>query len=530
MFKILITDELGKAGLVKLDQAEDADYICKPGLSQEELKAIIPEYDAVIVRSGTQIGVDVLDTAVNLKIIGRAGIGIDNIDVMAASTRGIIVMNTPQANSVATAEMSIAMLLAASRNLAPAHQSLAAGKWERAVHVGHQLRRKKLGIIGLGQVGRLVAKRALAFEMDVGAYDPYISEEVALDLGITLIDLEDLLAHSDYITLHAPLVPETENMINTDTLKLMKDGVILVNVARGRLIDEAALAEALKSGKVLAAALDVYQQEPPENSPLIGLPNVLHTPHLGASTHEAQKEVSIQIVEQVLDALRGTDFRNAINMPFPEGPEFADLRPYILLGEKLGQLHSHMAAGPIRRVEIEVRGDSADDLIKPVAAGILKGILEKSFSSNDNYINYINAPILAQEQGIVTSQAKGVSPVDYTNLISCRAHSLEGDITLAGVLFAGSEPRLVQVDDYTLEAKPFGDVLILKNKDVPGVIGQVGTILAAYEVNIGEWRMGRNEPGGEALSFINVDSHPPTAVIDALEKIPAITQVKLISL
>lgn len=527
MFKILISDKLGAAGLERLDQIAEAAYDLKTGMSKEELMAILPAYDALIVRSETKVDADVLAVGQNLKVVGRAGMGVDNIDVRAATMRGIIVMNTPQANSIATAEQAMALMLAASRYTAQSHSSLAAGEWNRSQYTGIQLYRKTLGIVGFGRIGRHVAKRAQAFGMEVLAYDPYVSEEVGRDHGVTLVDLDDLLAQSDYISLHTALMPETENMINAETIAQMKDGVILVNAARGKLIDETALAQALKSGKVKAAGLDVYRREPPVDSPLIGLPNVVHTPHLGASSLEAQRDVATQIVDQILDALRGRDFRNAVNMPFPAGPGFDELRPYMTLAEKLGLLHCHLAEGTIRRVEIEVRGDDVDVLIKPVAAGLLKGILQKSISEE---VNYINAPVLAEENGITTSQTKGLTPIDYPNLISCKVQWEKGERLLAGVLFGGSEPRLVQVDEYKLEAKPLGEVLVLRNKDVPGVIGQVGTILAAYEVNIGEWRMGRDKPGGEALSFINLDSKPDMAVLDALAKIPAITNVKLVSL
>lgn len=527
MFKILISDKLGAAGLERLGQTKDATYALKTGMRKEELMAILPEYHALIVRSETKVDADVLAAGKNLKVVGRAGMGVDNIDVRAATMRGIIVMNTPQANSIATAEQALALMLAASRYTAQSHASLAAGEWNRAQFTGVQLYRKTLGIVGFGRIGRHVAKRAQAFGMEVLAYDPYISEEVGRDHSVTLVDLDDLLAQSDYISLHTALLPETESMINAQTIAQMKDGVILVNAARGKLVDEAALAVALQSGKVKAAGLDVYRKEPPENSPLIGLPNVVHTPHLGASSLEAQHDVATQIVEQILDALRGKDFRNAVNMPFPAGPGFDALRPYMALAEKLGLLHSHLAGGAIRRVEIEVHGDDVDALIKPVAAGLLKGILQKSLTDE---VNYINAPVLAEENGISTSQTKGIAPLDYPNLISCKVQWEGGERLLAGVLFGGSEPRLVQVDEYPLEARPFGHVLVLQNKDVPGVIGQVGTLLATYQVNIGEWRMGRDKPGGEALSFINLDNEPPTAVLDALAKIPAITNVKLVNL
>lgn len=527
MYKILISDKLGQAGLDRLAQAEDAVYDLKPGMSKEELISVIPEYDALIIRSGTKVDADVLAAASKLKVIGRAGIGVDNIDVPAATTRGVIVMNTPTANSIATAEQTMALMLAASRNTAQAHASLLAGEWKRAQFTGVELFQKTLGIIGFGRIGRLVAARAQAFGMEVLAYDPYISEEIGREHNVTLVDLEDLLPQADYITLHTALVPETANIINGETINQMKDGVIILNVARGKLIDEQALAEALSSGKVKAAGIDVYRQEPPVNNPLIGLPHVVHTPHLGASTVEAQWAVATQIADQVLDALRGKDYRNALNMPFKAGPGFAAIRPYMRLGEKLGQLHAQLCDSQIKRVEIEIQGDDVDELIKPVAAGVLKGILK---TTTDLPVNTINAPVLAEKAGIITSETKGIGSIDYHNLIICRAQWPGGSRLLAGVLIGGSEPRLVQMDQYRLEARPEGCILMMQNRDVPGVVGQVGTILAAYEVNIGEWRMGRDKPGGEALSFLNLDSHPPEEVLHALEKITAVTKVKLVSL
>lgn len=527
MHKILVSDKLGQAGLDRLDSAEDATYDIKTGLSKDDLIAIIPEYDGLIIRSGTKPDADVLAAATRLKVIGRAGIGVDNIDIKAATSRGIIVMNTPQANSIATAEQTMALMLAVSRHTAPAHASLLAGEWKRSAFVGQQLYRKTLGVIGFGRIGRLVTRRAQSFGMDVLAYDPYVSEDVARDLGVTLVDLDDLLPAADYITLHTASTPETSKMINADAFAQMKDGVILVNVARGKLIDEEALLDALDSGKVGRAALDVYTTEPPSGSPLIGHPNVLHVPHLGASTVEAQRDVATQIVDQVLDALRGTDYRNAINMPFRAGPEFSAARPYLELAETMGVLQAHMADAPIRRVEVESGGDAAGELVRPIAAAMLKGIM--SHGSPDS-VNYINAPVLADERGITISQTKGLGKLDYTNLIACRVHWDGGDRMMAGVLFGESEPRIVQVSSYHLEAKPRGHILLMLNRDVPGVIGQVGTILAAYNVNIAEWRLGRSAPGGEALSFINLDNAPPDAVIDALRNVPAIQKVKLIHL
>jgi D-3-phosphoglycerate dehydrogenase len=363
--------------------------------------------------------------------------------------------------------------------------------------------------------------------MEILAYDPYVSEDVARELGITLVDLDDLLAQSDYITLHTVVSPETTKMINPETITKMKPGAILINVARGKLIDEDALADALKSGHLKAAALDVFVEEPPLDSPLIGLPNVLHTPHLGASSIEAQKDVATQIADQVLNALRGTDFRNTINMPFHAGPDFATTRPYLDLAEKLGIFQWAMAPAPIRRIQVEVRGDMVDRLVRPVASALLKGILEKSLSDP---VNYINAPVLAEEHDISITQSVGLTLTDYPNLISCLVHWDGGQRLVAGVLFGSSGPRIVQVDNFQLDANPSGLVLILENQNVPGILGQVGTILAAHNVNIGEWRMGRRSPGGEALSFINLDDELSPEVLESLTLIPAVTNARLLSL
>lgn len=527
MYRILVSDKLGDIGLQRLEQADDASYELRVDLSPEELLDVIPEFDALIIRSGTTVNAELLEAGTKLKVVGRAGIGVDNIDIKTATAKGIIVMNTPQANAIATAEQAIALMLAVSRHLAPAHASLLSGQWHRSDYLGLQIYRKTLGIIGFGRIGRLVAERAQAFGMEVIAYDPYVSEEVGHELGVTLENLDDLLAESDYISLHTVLSTDTKGMINSETIDKMKNGVVIINGARGKLIDENALADALNSGKVRAAAVDVYCQEPPVDNPLIGLSNVLHTPHLGAGTIEAQRDVATQIVDQVLDALRGADFRNTINMPFHAGPDFVTTRPHMELAETIGVLQAALANGPIQQVEVEVRGEAVDHLIRPVAAALLKGVLEQAVS---NPVNYINAPVLAEEHGISISQTKGMNLVDYPNQISCRVHWEGGQRLLSGVLFAGSQPRIVQIDDYHVEANPHGIVLIMQNQDVPGVIGQVGTILATFKINVGEWRMGRHHPGSEALSFINLDDEPPVSVLNALEQIPAVVSVKLVSL
>ncbi|MDJ0754042.1 MAG: phosphoglycerate dehydrogenase [Ardenticatenaceae bacterium] len=531
MYKILISDKLGQAGLDRLDEMDDMSYDMITGLSKEELMAKLPDYDALIVRSGTRPDSDILAAGKKLKVVGRAGIGVDNIDLEAATKLGIFVMNTPQANSVATAEQTMALMLAVNRHTAPAHASLLAGEWARSKFVGTELYGKTLGIIGFGYIGRLVAARAQAFGMTVIAYDPYISEAVGREHNVELFDLDDLLAQTDILTLHTVVSPETTRMINRETIGKMKDGVILINVARGKLIDEEALAAGLQSGKVAAAGLDVYFNEPPTNSPLIGLPNVLHTPHLGASSREAQRAVAVEMVEAVADALRGVDFRNTVNVSFPKGLDFNKVRPYMALAEKIGRLQSGLTDAPFTKIEIEVGGEEMKQMVRPIASALLKGLLIKISPE----INEINAPLIAEQHGVQIAQEYGQNTLSYTNLVWCRAHwkNKQGEKrtrVVAGALFAGLEPRIVEVDDYLIEAKPEGLVLIMRNQDVPGVIGQVATILATYGVNIGEWRLGRSAPGGEALSFINLDGSPPAGALDALSHAKAVTAVKLIEM
>lgn len=528
MYRILISDKLGAAALQKLKEYDDVAVDVKTGLSTEQLLESIPAYDALIVRSGTQVTADMLAAGVRLRVVGRAGVGVDNIDVKAASMHGIVVMNTPGANSIATAELTMALMLAVSRNIPQAHSSLMADEWRRGDFVGGQLYHKVLGIVGFGRVGKLVAERAKAFGMDILVYDPAILEETARDLGVLLVELDDLLSQADYITLHAALVPATNKLINAETISQMKDGAILINAARGKLVDEQALAEGIKSGKLAAAAVDVFSSEPPTaDNPLVGLPNVVHTPHLGASTREAEREVGIQIVGQVVSALRGTDFSYTVNMPFEIEGDFASVKPYLELAETIGRLHAGLADQPIQRVEIEVHGETVGNLVRAIGSGLLKGVLE---ATSEVPVNYINAPTLANERGISIAQTVGLNDLDYPNLVACRAIWNGGRRLLAGVLFGGSVPRIVQIDDYRLEARPEGIVLVMQNQDVPGVIGQVGTLLANHGVNIGEWRLGRIRPGGEALSFINLDSEPSETVLQQLTEIEAVIQAKVVRL
>ncbi len=528
MFRILVSDKLDQPGIDQLDADPDCQYDIKTNLSPEQLLEEIPAYDGLIIRSGTQVTSDVIKAARNLKVIGRAGIGVDNVDVKAASQAGIIVMNTPQANSVATAEHTMTSLLALCRHTAPAHASLLAGQWQRSSYTGIQLYRKTLGLVGFGRIARLVAQRARGFDMQVIAFDPYVSAEVGQQAGVELVDFNELLTRADVISLHTSMSPETENIINAETISKAKDGVIIINPSRGKLIDEHALADALQSGKVKGAAIDVYRKEPPEKDhPLIGLPGVLHTPHLGASSEEAQRDVAQQIVAQVLDALNERDFRNSVNMPFSVGPNFSEVEPYMALASKIGALQYHMADAPVRKVELEITGEAIEELTKPIATGLLKGLLEHiSFDS----VNYINAPTVANDMGIEVSQTKGLSGSDYANLITCRVEWDGGERVISGTLFGGQHPRIVEVSKYRIDVEPEGTMLIMMNKDVPGVIGQVGTLLGKHGVNIAEWRLGRSEKGDQALAMINLDSDLSDTALTEIESLPAILKVKLVQL
>ena len=528
MFHILVSDKLGQPGLERLAQDPTIHFDVKTGLSESELIKEIAQYDALIIRSGTQVTSAVLEAGVRLKVVGRAGIGVDNVDVKAASNRGVIVTNTPQANTIATAEHTMTSLLAACRHTAAAHASLLAGQWERSSYTGIQLYQRTLGLLGFGRISRHVAKRAQAFGMKVIAYDPYVNPEVGDQNGVKLLELDEVLAQADMISLHTSMSPETENIINQENLNKCKDGVIIVNPSRGKLVDEYALADAVKSGKVRAAAVDVYRNEPPaKDHPLIGLENVLHTPHLGASTEEAQRDVALQIVDQVIGALNNKDFRNAVNMPFEVGPDFKKMEPYMVLAAKIGMLQFHMAEGPVQSINIELKGEAVSDMAKPIATGVLKGYLQSVIPES---VNYINAPALAHERGIVVSQSKDLTSADYTNLIVIKVNWQGGSRTISGTLFSGEYPRVVRIGDYQLDVDPTGTMLMMVNNDTPGVIGKVGTILAEDGVNIAEWRLGRSQAGDRALAFIQLDSEPSTEAIARLKKVDAIEKLKVIDI
>ena len=527
-YRVLITDDLSSQALERLQAAEDTSFsmVCRP--SPEKLREIVPTYDAIIIRSSVRVDADLLSVASQLRVVGRAGMGLDNVDIDAASLRGVIVMNTPGANTIATAEHALALLLALCRCVPRADASVRSGEWTRGQFTGVQLYGKTLGIVGLGRIGAQVARRAKAFGMTVVAHDPYISDEVARDLNVTLVDLSELLAHSDFITLHTALTPETRGMINAQSITHMMPGVRVVNCARGGLVDEAALVDALRSGHIAGAALDVFADEPlSPGSPLRAMPNVVLTPHIAASTVEAQRDVGTQTVDQVLAALRGEDYRNAVNMPVVDARVFRVLNPYLLLAEKLGSLQMQLSEGRIKRLEVEFQGEEVADYVKPLTVALLKGLLDPI---TDAPVNYISAPHLAMQRGISVSETRGLPTPQYANLLSCRVLWDEGQRLVSGSLLGHESPRVVQIDDFRIDAQPEGIVLVMESIDVPGVVGRVGSLLGAYAINIAEWRLGRIAPAEEALSFINLDSPVSQDVLNELVRLAGVNRVRQVRL
>jgi D-3-phosphoglycerate dehydrogenase len=531
MYNILITDDIGPAGLRLLDAASDVkcDIVKLP--SHEQLLKTIGEYDAIITRSGTPLSADVFNAAKQLKVAGRAGVGMDNVDIDAATLRGILVMNTPDANTLAATELTMALMLAVCRHLPPAQTSVKRGEWTRNKFNGVQLNDKTLGVIGLGRIGSRVATRCQAFGMKVIAYDPYIAEEVAVRLHVRLVgELDELLATADLITLHTPLTEETRGMIGAAQVAKMKDGVRLINCARGGICDEQALYDGLVAGKIAGAALDVFSFEPPRTDllqRLLALDNIVATPHIGANTLEAQRDVAVQIVQQVIDALRGVNFRNVVNLPFAEGVDYRSLAPYMTLAEKIGSLHMQLIRGRIGRVEVEFRGDEVEAHVKPLTVALLKGLLAPILS---DAVNYVNAPRLAEERGITVAQTRHPAAQDYSNVILCRVISAKETRLIGGALFLRTQPRIVLLDDYRIDGLPSGPALIMSNRDVPGVIGQVGTLLGHNSINIGEWRMGRAAPGQMAVSFINIDTPANEQVLAELRALSQILDVRQVML
>ncbi len=530
MYKILVSDKLAEEGLKILKNESDFDVDYKPGLSKEELMNIIGNYDAIIIRSATKLPKEVLKKADKLKVIGRAGIGVDNVDIDAATEKGIVVMNTPQGNTITTAEHTIALMMSLTRNIPQATASMKAGKWEKSKFIGTELFNKTLGIIGLGNIGTIVADRARGLKMKVIGYDPYISEETALKKGVKLVEFDELLAESDFITIHTPLTNSTRNLINKDTIAKMKDGVRIICCARGGIVNEDDLYEALKSGKVAGAALDVFAKEPPDfNHPLFKCDNFICTPHLGASTKEAQINVAIAIAEQIIDFLKRGVIKNAINVPSVTSEILKNLSPYIQLGEKLGAFVTQMCSTScgFTDVFIDYFGEIANQDVTPITLSILKGLLTPMLGDN---VNFVNAQYIARDRGIKLHESRSEAEKNYSSSIVVSTVSNGNKVTVEGTVFGKEELRIVRINNFRVEAEPKGHLILIYNYDKPGVIGNIGTLLGNKNINIGNMQFGREKPGGMAISLLKVDQKINNEILDEIKKLPNIINAQLIEL
>ncbi|MFQ5681062.1 MAG: phosphoglycerate dehydrogenase [Candidatus Omnitrophota bacterium] len=528
MFKILISDPLAKEGAEILERERQLGVDLRPGLSPEELEQAIGGYDGLIVRSATKVTARVISAAKRLRVIGRAGVGLDNVDLEAATSRGIIVMNTPGGNTISTCEHTLSMLLCLSRNIPQANTSVKAGEWKRSKYIGVEVYGKVLGVVGLGRIGREVSKRALALGMKIAAYDPFLSRDKAEELGVELVEMEELLRRADYITVHTPLTNETRHIISDREFALMKDGARIVNCARGGIIDEAALRRALQSGKVKAAALDVFEKEPPpKGSPLLRQDNLIVTPHLGASTQEAQINVAVEIAEAVRDALLGRGIRNAANYPCLEPEICKVLQPYINLAESLGLFCGQLVSGRICDVRLEYSGEISKMDCASLSLAAVKGLLSPVLQET---VNFVNSLSLAKERGIKVNQAKCSQSEEFTNLISLAVRADKGMRRISGTLFTNKQARIVKLDDFYLEAIPRGVMLVIYNLDKPGVIGNLGILLQRHNINIAGMNFGRKEPGGEAITVLNVDSPPSAQVLAKIKGLENISAVRMIRL
>jgi len=523
--KILVSDPVSQQGVELLQKEYEVDV--KTGLPIEELIRIIPEYDGLVVRSETKVTKAVMDAAVNLKVIGRAGVGVDNIDVPEATKKGIIVLNAPEGNTVAATEHTMAMMLALARNVPQAHASLKGGKWARSAMMGVEMRGKTLGILGLGRIGSGVAKRALAMEMDIVAYDPFISAEQAEAMGIKLVELAEIFPIADFITLHLPKTPETKNLLNKETFAKMKPGVRIVNCARGGVINELDLAEAVEQGIVAGAAIDVFEKEPvdPEN-PLLKLDKVIVTPHLGASTAEAQVGVAVDVAKGIIAVLKGEPISTAVNMSPVQSHVLEVIRPYFNLAEKMGCLAINLAEGRINAVDVEYNGEISEVDSKMLTTAVIKGLLNSILTEQ---INYVNAPGVAKSRGIKVREVKSKDTANFANLITVRVHTDKNSHLVAGTLFGHSEGRIVMIDEYRVDVDPRAFLIVGPHINRPGIIGNVGTVLGNAGINIDSMQVGRTEVAGTNIMVMGVDSDIPADIMLKINAVDGILGAKLVN-
>lgn len=514
--KVLISDSLSPRA-VDIFKERGIDVDLKVGLKPDELKAIIGQYDGLAIRSATKVTPDIISAALKLKVVGRAGIGVDNVDVPAATGRGIVVMNTPFGNSITTGEHAIALMFALARQLPAANASTHASKWEKSRFMGMELTGKTLGIIGCGNIGSIVAERALGLKMKVIAFDPFLTPERAAQLGVEKVELDQLFPRADFITLHTPLTDQTRNIIDAKSLAKCKKGVQIINCARGGLIVEADLKAALDSGHVAGAALDVFAEEPAKQHPMFGMENVICTPHLGASTSEAQENVALQIAEQMSDFLLTGAVTNALNMPSVSAEDAPKLRPYMKLAEQLGSFAGQITQSGIKAAHLEYAGHVATLNTRPLSSLVLTGLLRPSLEQ----VNIVNAPVVAKDRGIKVSETKHENEGNYHTLLCLTVETAEGTVRLVGSLFSG-KPRIVGIDDLTIEAELTPRMLFVRNEDKPGFIGRLGTKLGEAKINIANFTLGRSKPGANAVALVSVDGDIPAATLAEIKALPGV--------
>lgn len=517
MARVLVSDPVDQVGIDILSQVAQVDV--KTGLPAEELVKIIPNYDGLMLRSGTKVTKEIIEAGTNLKIIGRAGVGVDNIDVPAATRQGIVVVNSPEGNTIAAAEHALAMMLSMSRHIPDANQSVMSGKWERKQFMGTEVYKKILGVVGLGKIGSHVATVGKALGMKLLAYDPFISKERADQLGCTLVDLDLLFSESDYITLHIPRTTETTHLINQEAIAKMKPTVRIINCARGGVVDEEALAEALESGRIAGAALDVFEEEPLGESRLREMPNVILTPHLGASTAEAQVNVAIDVAEQIRDVLLGFPARSAVNIPGLTPDVMEKLRPYLRLAETLGNLVGQLAGGRIEQLTVRLQGDLAESDTQPIVIASTKGLLSQALRER---VNYVNAAIEAKERGIRVIETKDASTRDYSGSLHLEAKGTMGEHSVTGTLLSNGEIRITDLDEFPINVPPSNYMLFTLHRDMPGIIGKIGSLLGSFNVNIASMQVGRKIVRGDAVMALSLDDPLPDGILTEITKVAGI--------
>ena len=530
MNRVIVLDSIAQEGLDLLEQAEGIEYEVITGLAGSELRESLNKFDAAICRSGVKITAEALEGNKQLRAIARAGVGTDNIDKVAATRTGIVVMNTPTGNTLSTAEHAFSLMLSLSRNIAPAYQSLCEGRWDRKKFMGSQLGGKTVGIVGLGRIGQEFAKRAQAFEMEVYAFDPFLSAEMAAQLGIQRVEnVKDMLPKLDYLTVHTPLTPETRNLIDVEELELLKPGARLINCARGGIYNEAALVQGLESGQLGGVALDVFENEPCTDSPLFGKPGVLCTPHLGASTEEAQTQVAVEAVQLITRFLQSGEIRHAVNTAALDPATLKSLSGYLQVAYRLGLLAAQWHGGAIDRVNLSYRGEiSSKDtkiLTSSLCAGLLEGVV-------DDEANVINAEVLCKERGIRLSEERSAETTSFSSSMTVTVSGEGKDLAIGGTLFGSDMPRLFRLNEHRLEAYMDGNMLIFEHQDRPGVIGSLGSALGQHNINIAQMSVGRTlqEPDGKAIGVLNLDSNVPAAAIEEILKFDGIDAVNPINL